>query len=157
MAKVSAVVLLALSVSVVGGAFAENLDMSVADASSTFDQPGKPTRGMTQDSVHSSYGAPQSAQPAVGDPPEGLTGGIGIARVGPRETELEPGFAVASVVGEESLKQGVGLPQAQKVFGGAGPRQQQLPTGIQLLARRGQRRLVSRCNRRWRRNGLRRH
>ena len=69
MARVSAVVLLALSVSVLGGAYAQNLDMSAADATSTFEQPGKPTRGMTQDNVQASFGAPQSTVAAVGEPP----------------------------------------------------------------------------------------
>ena len=69
MARVSAVVLLALSITVLGGAYAQNLDMSAADISSTFDQPGKPTRGMTQDSVQANFGAPQNTVAAVGEPP----------------------------------------------------------------------------------------
>ena len=48
---------------------AQNLDMSAQDGAATFDQPGKPTRGMTQASVEANYGAPQNARAAVGDPP----------------------------------------------------------------------------------------
>ncbi len=39
------------------------------DGSSTFDQPGKPTRGMTRDSVEANFGSPQSTTAAIGDPP----------------------------------------------------------------------------------------
>lgn len=55
------------------GAFAlaqgDTLDMGAANQSATFDQAGKPTRGMTQSRVESTYGAPQSMQAAVGEPP----------------------------------------------------------------------------------------
>ncbi len=50
-------------------AYSQNLDMSASDQSSTFDQPGKPTRGMTQASVEAKFGSPQNARPAVGEPP----------------------------------------------------------------------------------------
>jgi len=69
MAKVIRKLVLALSLGIALGASAQNLDMGAADRSSTFDQPGKPTRGMTQAAVEAKFGAPQSARPAVGDPP----------------------------------------------------------------------------------------
>ena len=69
MAKVYAVVLLALSIGLLSTVNAQNLDMSGAEGSSTFDQAGKPTRGMSQESVQANFGAPQSTVAAVGDPP----------------------------------------------------------------------------------------
>jgi len=69
MAKVYAMVLLALSTGLLGTVNAQNLDMSGAEGSSTFDQAGKPTRGMSQESVQANFGAPQSTVAAVGDPP----------------------------------------------------------------------------------------
>jgi hypothetical protein len=69
MAKVIAKLFFALSLGIAMGAGAQNLDMSGADRSSTFEQAGKPTRGMSQASVEANYGAPQSAREAIGDPP----------------------------------------------------------------------------------------
>ncbi len=69
MAKLSAIILLAVSIGLFGSVSAQNLDMSGADGSTTFDQPGKPTRGMSQESVQANFGAPQSTTGAVGDPP----------------------------------------------------------------------------------------
>ena len=69
MAKLYAMVLLALSTGLLGTVNAQNLDMSGAEGSSTFDQAGKPTRGMSQESVQANFGAPQSTVAAVGDPP----------------------------------------------------------------------------------------
>ncbi len=69
MAKVYAMVLLALSAGLLGTVNAQNLDMSGAEGSATFDQAGKPTRGMSQESVQANYGSPQSTVAAVGDPP----------------------------------------------------------------------------------------
>ena len=57
---------------------AQNLDMSGDNQSASFDASGKPTRGMSQASVESSFGAPQSSRQAVGDPPLGI---FGIRRV----------------------------------------------------------------------------
>ena len=48
---------------------AQTLDMSGRDQSSTFEQAGKPTRGMTQASVEANFGAPMSMGQAVGEPP----------------------------------------------------------------------------------------
>ncbi len=69
MAKVTPTLLLALSLGLAMGAGAQNMDMSATDRSGTFDQAGKPTRGMTQESVESSFGAPQDAREPIGDPP----------------------------------------------------------------------------------------
>jgi hypothetical protein len=67
--KISTIILLALSFGFAGVISADTLDMSEQDRASTFDQAGKPTRGMTQQSVEANFGAPQSALDAVGEPP----------------------------------------------------------------------------------------
>jgi hypothetical protein len=67
MAKLSMLISAALVFT--GVAHADTLDMGASDNAARFEQPGKPTRGMTQASVESSYGRPTSKQPAVGDPP----------------------------------------------------------------------------------------
>ena len=56
---------------VAGSIFAQTLQMegTVAAAASAFDTTGQPTRGMTQASVESTFGAPQQTDDAVGDPP----------------------------------------------------------------------------------------
>ena len=69
MARITAIILLALSIGVLGTVSAQNLDMSGAEGSTTFDQAGKPTRGMSQESVQANFGAPQSSSAAVGEPP----------------------------------------------------------------------------------------
>lgn len=70
MAKVSAIILLALSIGALSTVSAQNPDTSGAQqGSATFDQAGKPTRGMTQDSVQANFGSPQSTTAAVGEPP----------------------------------------------------------------------------------------
>jgi hypothetical protein len=69
MAKLVATILLAVALGFTTGVSAQNLDMSRADRSATFDQPGKPKRGMTQASVEASFGAPQKTIAPVGDPP----------------------------------------------------------------------------------------
>ena len=69
MAKVTAKLFLVLSLSLAMGAGAQTLDTSAADRSSTFEQAGKPTRGMTQASVEANFGAPQNRRQPVGDPP----------------------------------------------------------------------------------------
>ncbi len=69
MAKISAIILFAVSIGLLGSVNAQNLDMSGAEGSVTFDQPGKPTRGMSQENVQANFGAPQSTTAAVGDPP----------------------------------------------------------------------------------------
>lgn len=69
MSKVYAIILLAVSIGLLSAVNAQNLDMSGAEGSATFDQAGKPTRGMSQESVQANFGAPQSTVPAIGDPP----------------------------------------------------------------------------------------
>ena len=67
--KISTFILLAISFGFIGVINADTLDMSGQDRASTFDQAGKPTRGMTQQRVESNFGAPQSARDAIGEPP----------------------------------------------------------------------------------------
>jgi hypothetical protein len=69
MVKFTARIALALVIGIAASAGAQNLDMRATDRSATFDEPGKPTRGMTQDSVEANFGAPQNRRAAVGDPP----------------------------------------------------------------------------------------
>jgi hypothetical protein len=69
MAKINAFILVALSIGLLSVVSAQNLDMSGAEGSVTFDQAGKPTRGMSQESVQANFGAPQSSVAAIGDPP----------------------------------------------------------------------------------------
>ncbi len=69
MAKINAIILVALSIGLLSVVSAQNLDMSGAEGSVTFDQAGKPTRGMSQEIVQANFGAPQSMVAAIGDPP----------------------------------------------------------------------------------------
>ena len=66
--KINTIILLALSCGFIGVLSADTLDMSGQSRASTFDQAGKPTRGMTQQSVEANFGAPQSARDAIGEP-----------------------------------------------------------------------------------------
>ena len=73
MAKVRAYTLLACGMLIAGGLFAgslsaETLQMDGTDAALR-DTSGRPTRGMTQARVESTFGAPQQTDAAVGDPP----------------------------------------------------------------------------------------
>ena len=60
-----------LSLLAAGGALAQGdtLDMRGTADAVRAEQAGKPTRGMTQDRVRSVYGAPQTEDAAVGEPP----------------------------------------------------------------------------------------
>ena len=69
MSKVTSRLILTLSLGLAMAAGAQNMDMSAQDRSSTFDAPGKPTRGMTQDSVQANFGAPSETRAPIGDPP----------------------------------------------------------------------------------------
>ena len=69
MAKLGATLIIALSLGFAASGYTQNLDMRAGDQSSTFDQAGKPTRGMTQERVEATYGSPQDARAAVGEPP----------------------------------------------------------------------------------------
>lgn len=54
-----------------GSASAETLQMGGTEGADplAYGESSRPTRGMTQSRVEANYGAPQSRQPAVGDPP----------------------------------------------------------------------------------------
>jgi hypothetical protein len=52
-----------------GVAGADTLQMGGTENAARFEQPGKPTRGMSEASVEAAYGRPNAKQPAVGDPP----------------------------------------------------------------------------------------
>ena len=69
MAKVTRSLFIALSLGLAFAAGAQNLDMSPGDRQSTFEQPGKPTRGMSQERVQANFGAPLSTREPIGDPP----------------------------------------------------------------------------------------
>ena len=66
MAKLRTITLIALVFGMMAGAHADTLQMDgiVTDAESP-----RPTRGMTQSNVESSFGSPVSKKAAVGDPP----------------------------------------------------------------------------------------
>ena len=66
MAKLRTITLIALVFGMMAGAHADTLQMDgiVTDAESP-----RPTRGMTQSNVESSFGRPVSRKAAVGDPP----------------------------------------------------------------------------------------
>lgn len=69
MATVTRNILVVLSLGLTMSVGAQNMDMSAADRSATFDAAGKPTRGMTQTAVEANFGAPASTRAPVGDPP----------------------------------------------------------------------------------------
>lgn len=69
MVNVTRKLLLLLSLGLAMSVGAQNMDMSAADRSATFDEAGKPTRGMTQQAVEANFGAPQNVRDAIGDPP----------------------------------------------------------------------------------------
>ena len=69
MAKVTRKILMVLSLGLAMSVGAQNMDMSAADRSATFDAAGKPTRGMTQDTVQANFGAPANTRAPIGDPP----------------------------------------------------------------------------------------
>ncbi len=66
MAKLRTISLVALLMAAWGTASADTLRMEGASARM---DDGRPTRGMTQASVESKYGAPASVRAPVGDPP----------------------------------------------------------------------------------------
>jgi len=67
MSRLSALLLIGLCTA--GTAFAQGDTLEMTDPSSRFDEPGKPTRGMSQERVASVYGEPQSRESAIGEPP----------------------------------------------------------------------------------------
>ena len=68
MSRISAALVLTIFVAGVAWSQGDTLQMGVADES-RFEAPGKPGRGMSQDRVRERYGAPNSTEAAVGDPP----------------------------------------------------------------------------------------
>jgi len=66
MAKLRKLTIVALICGIFGVAGAQNLDMQGTAPGA---DNGRPTRGMTQVSVESKYGAPMSKNSAVGEPP----------------------------------------------------------------------------------------
>lgn len=69
MSMVYRIVLMVLISGFCAAGSAETLQMGTGDNAAIFEQPGKPTRGMTQARVEQEYGKPTSRQAAVGDPP----------------------------------------------------------------------------------------
>lgn len=69
MVKLGAIILIALSLGFAVNANTQSLDTRASAQSSTFDQAGKPTRGMSQEIVEATFGSPQNARQAVGEPP----------------------------------------------------------------------------------------
>lgn len=61
--------LIVASVLCIGAAHADTLQLGGTENDARFEQPGKPTRGMSQAKVESTYGSPNSKVPAVGEPP----------------------------------------------------------------------------------------
>ncbi|HEY5654884.1 MAG TPA: hypothetical protein VIS04_03535 [Woeseiaceae bacterium] len=68
MAKVASIVILALACGMAGTASADVLQMGETPYAA-FEDSGKPGRGMTKDSVRSSFGSPEKQMDPVGDPP----------------------------------------------------------------------------------------
>ena len=66
MAKLRTISLVALLLAAMGTASADTVKMDGTYAASS---DGRPTRGMTQASVESKYGAPSSVKAPVGEPP----------------------------------------------------------------------------------------
>jgi hypothetical protein len=69
MSRFTSKLILTLSLGLAMAAGAQNMDMSAQDRSGTFDAPGKPTRGMTQENVEANFGAPMESRAPIGDPP----------------------------------------------------------------------------------------
>ena len=68
MLRIPAVLMLTICAGGVAWAQGDTLQMGGVDQS-RFEAAGKPGRGMSQDRVRSVYGAPNSTEAAVGDPP----------------------------------------------------------------------------------------
>ena len=81
MAKFAAKFILTLSLGFAMAAGAQNLYMSGGNQSASFDASGKPTRGMSQASVESSFGAPPIVSPSSWRPTYYALGIFGIRRV----------------------------------------------------------------------------
>jgi len=69
MSKIKAFTLIAVAATFANVTLAETLQMGDSENAARFEQAGKPTRGMTRESVEATYGSPESRQSAVGEPP----------------------------------------------------------------------------------------
>ena len=69
MSKLKALTFAALASAGIAFAQGDTLEMGGTGDRARFEQPGKPSRGMSQERVRAEFGSPQSTQPAVGDPP----------------------------------------------------------------------------------------
>ena len=69
MSKLIASVLVALACGFAGLVSAETLQTGGSENAAIFEQPGKPTRGMTQARVERDFGSPSSKEVPVGEPP----------------------------------------------------------------------------------------
>lgn len=69
MARLSAIILVALTCCFAGMVSADTLQMGSSENAPRFEHEGKPSRGMTQARVEAAFGAPQKTHAAVGDPP----------------------------------------------------------------------------------------
>ena len=69
MSKLSVPILVALACGSAGFVSAETLQMGTGEYAATFEQSGKPTRGMTQARVEADFGSPSSKGAPVGEPP----------------------------------------------------------------------------------------
>lgn len=69
MTKFRAFAFIAIASAFATVAHAQTLQMGDSENAARFEQPGKPTRGMTQDRVQAEFGRPESTQAAIGEPP----------------------------------------------------------------------------------------
>ena len=69
MSKVYTVLLMGLIAGFCAVSGAQTLQMGSGENAAIFEQPGKPSRGMSQARVEQEFGRPTSKQAAVGDPP----------------------------------------------------------------------------------------
>ena len=69
MSKLKAITLMAFMAASSAFAQGDTLQMGGTDDTASFEQPGKPTRGMTQERVRAEFGSPQNEDAAVGEPP----------------------------------------------------------------------------------------
>lgn len=69
MARLSTLMLIAMGCTLGASLNADTLQMGGTENAARFENAGKPSRGMTQSRVEATFGSPQQAHAAVGDPP----------------------------------------------------------------------------------------
>jgi len=69
MSKFSASLIAVFACVIAAAVGAETLQMGTGEYAATFEQAGKPTRGMTQARVEANFGSPSAMKAAVGEPP----------------------------------------------------------------------------------------